>query len=212
MQVLDVGSGLGGPARTLAAEFGCSVTGIDLTEEFCRAAEMLTERVGLSDKVKFNVGSALEMPFDNNSFDVVWTQFAGMNIADKDKLYAEFRRVLRPGGVLALHEVMAGTVSDLHYPNFWANEPTLNFLRQPDEVHQLLVSAGFQEIHWIDLTQHSFEWFRAMLASRPANEKPPLGFQVFIADSVQQKAVNIIRNLEEKRVTVMQAVFELHKK
>jgi ubiquinone/menaquinone biosynthesis C-methylase UbiE len=212
MHVLDVGSGLGGPARTLAAEFGCSVIGLDLTDEFCRAAAMLTERVGLSDKVTFKIGSALEMPFDDDSFDVVWTQFAGMNIADKEKLYGEFRRVLRPGGVLTLHEVMAGTVSDLHYPNFWANEPSINFLRQPDEVRKLLVSTGFQEVQWIDLTQHSFEWFRAMLASRAANSNLPLGFQVFIADSVQQKAANVIRNLEEKRVTVVQAVFELQKK
>jgi ubiquinone/menaquinone biosynthesis C-methylase UbiE len=212
MHVLDVGSGLGGPARTLAAEFGCSVTGLDLTEEFCRAAAMLTERVGLSDKVTFKVGNALEMPFDDNSFDVVWTQFVGMNIADKETLYSEFRRVLRLGGVLALHEVMAVASRDLHYPNFWANEPSLSFLSQPDEVRQLLASTGFDGVSWIDLTQCSFEWFRAMLASRAANNNPPLGFQVFIADSVQQKAANVIRNLEENRVTVIQATWELRKK
>lgn len=97
MHVLDVGSGVGGPARTLAAEFGCKVTGLDLTEEFCRAATMLTERLGLGDRVTFRYGNALDMPFDNGIFDVVWTQNTLMNIENKRRLFKEVYRVLRRG-------------------------------------------------------------------------------------------------------------------
>src|SRR5213594_3194017 len=100
-RVLDVGGGLGGPARTLASEFGCQVTVVDLTESYVQAATMLTARLGLGDRVTHHVGNALELPFDPGTFDVVWTQNSGMNIADKARLYAGFHRVLRSGGWLA---------------------------------------------------------------------------------------------------------------
>ncbi len=209
MHILDVGSGIGGPARTLAAEFGCRVTGLDLTEEFCRAAEMLTQRVGLADKIDFHHGSALDMPFEDDLFDVVWTQFAAMNIGDKEKLYAEFRRVLRPGGLLALHEIMEGSGEALHFPVLWANEPSISFLRQPEAIRALLESNGFTVVAWNDLTEHSFEWFKAMQAARAAEERPALGFQVFTADSAPPKAANVLRNLEEGRIKVVQAVLQL---
>ena len=98
MLVLDVGGGIGGPARTLANEFGCVVTVLDLTEEFCRVGEMLTARTGLSDRVTFRPGNALDMPFPSSSFDRVWVQHSSMNIAAKERLFAEIHRVLRPGG------------------------------------------------------------------------------------------------------------------
>lgn len=210
IHVLDVGSGIGGPARTLAAEYGCQVTGLDLTEEFCRAAEMLTARVGLAEQVSFRQGNALDMPFDDSAFDAVWTQFAGMNIEDKPRLYSQIRRVLRNGGIFAFHEVMAGQHGDLHYPVLWASDASISHLRPQTEIRELLAAHGFKELVWNDLTQHSFDWFRAMI-ERAKREGPPLGFNVFVQDNVQQKAANIIRNLEEDRITVVQAVFELAK-
>jgi ubiquinone/menaquinone biosynthesis C-methylase UbiE len=100
-RVLDVGGGLGGPARTLAAQFGCEVTSVDITPSYIEAAQALTDLVGLGDRVTHHVGDALDLPFDDEHFDVVWTQNSGMNIADKDTLYAGFHRVLRSGGTLA---------------------------------------------------------------------------------------------------------------
>lgn len=211
IEVLDVGSGMGGPARTLAAEFGCHVTGIDLTEEFCQVAEMLTARVGLADRIKFQQGSALDMPFEDNRFDVVWTQFTGMNIEDKPLLYSQIRRVLKNGGLLAVHEIMAGSISELHYPVFWSNDPSLNYLRSPEEIRALLAERGFKEIAWKDLTQYSTEWFHAMIARNQQSGPPQLGFNVFIADNLAQKAANMIRNLEENRISVIQAVLKLSK-
>ena len=130
-RVLDIGGGLGGPARTLASEFGCTVEVLDFTEEFCRAGEHLTTRTGLSNQVSFRHGNALEMPYPDARFDVVWTQHSSMNIADKERLYAETQRVLRPGGRLALHEILAGPVSPIHFPVPWARDPDLGSLRPP---------------------------------------------------------------------------------
>jgi ubiquinone/menaquinone biosynthesis C-methylase UbiE len=152
-RVLDVGGGLGGPARTLAFQFGCDVTVVDLTESYVQAARLLTERLGLGDRVRHRVGDALALPFDDASFDAVWTQNSGMNIADKERLYAGFRRVLRPGGRLALQEPMAGPVQPAVFPLMWAAEPAQSFLRPPAEMRAVIEAAGFRCLAWQDVTE-----------------------------------------------------------
>src|SRR5262249_35649027 len=137
-RVLDVGGGLGGPARTLAAEFGCRVTVIDLTESYVRAGEALTARVRLTDRVSHRVGDALKRGRGDEAFDAVWTQNSGMNIADKERLYAGFARVLRPGGLLALQEPMAGPVQPPVFPVMWAPDGTTSFLRPPDAMRTVM--------------------------------------------------------------------------
>ena len=126
-RVLDVGSGLGGPSRFLAWRYGVRVSGVDLTAEFVRVADMLTRRTGLVGKVDYRQGDALDLPFGEASFDAVWSQNAAMNIADRDRLYGEMRRVLKPGGRLALQEVAAGPGGDPHFPVQWAREPAHQF-------------------------------------------------------------------------------------
>lgn len=133
MKVLDIGSGVGGPARTLAAEFGCEVVGLDMVEEYCNTAEMLTGKVGLSDKVTFRRGDMLDMPFEDSTFNVVWSQHVTMNIEDKQRLFREIRRVLRPGGIFVLYEIIAGPTSPIHFPVPWAGDTTINFLVTPEE-------------------------------------------------------------------------------
>jgi ubiquinone/menaquinone biosynthesis C-methylase UbiE len=147
-RVLDMGGGLGGPARTLAAEYGCRVTVVDPTEPFIEAGRALTERVGLQDAIEFFVGSSLAVPFADESYDVVWTQNASMNIADKAGLVAEQRRVLRPGGRLVFQEIFAGPGGDLLCPVPWARDPSTSFLVPPEQVRTLLRQAGFAEHAW----------------------------------------------------------------
>jgi len=200
-RVLDVGSGLGGPARTLAAEFGCVVTGIDLTATYCHAARMLTERVGLAERVTFQRGDALELPFADRCFDVVWAQFMSMNIEDKARFYRELYRV---GGALALHEAVAGSRADLHYPVFWADEKRLNFLQPPDAIRELLKTIGFVEMAWVDRTPETIEWFRRTSHLRP---ETALGLDIFITGSAAHKAANLVRNMEADRVRVIQSVW-----
>lgn len=206
-KILDIGCGIGGPARTLADEFGCQVTGVDLTEEYIKVAAMLTERVGLADKVSFTHGSALDLPFDDSVFEVVWLQHVTMNIEDKKTLFAEIRRVLKPSGQLVFHEIMAGKGSDLHYPVFWASKASLSHLSVPDKIQELLSEAGFIQEVWKDVTDRSTDWFQTMINRNKTNGPPPLGLGTLVGADAPIKAGNVLKNLKENRLVVIQAIF-----
>jgi SAM-dependent methyltransferase len=137
-QLIDIGSGIGGPSRYLAATYGCRVSGVDLTDEFVAVASELTRRTGLADRVDFRVGSALDLPFPPASFDLAWTQNVAMNIADRPRFYGEIARVLKPGGRLALQDVAQGPAGPVHFPVMWADTPSLSFLRTPEETRTML--------------------------------------------------------------------------
>ncbi|MBI4590613.1 MAG: methyltransferase domain-containing protein [Candidatus Rokubacteria bacterium] len=207
MRVLDVGGGLGGPARTLASELGCRVTVLDLTEEYCRVGEDLTARAGLRDQVVFRHGDALHMPFPGGSFDLVWTQHSSMNIEDKERLYRESHRVLRVGGRLALHEIMAGSRAPIHFPVPWARDPSMSFLRSPVAVRALLTATGFEELAWVDVSAPSLEWFRQRVAAQATPAVRPLGLHVLLGADFGLMFKNQVRNLEEDRIAVIQGVW-----
>ena len=146
LRVLDVGGGIGGPARTLARELDSHVTVLDATPAFCDVGEMLTERTGLADRVTFCHGSALAMPFTAGDFDLVWMQNVGMHIPEKGRLFEEIARVLRPHGRLALQEILAGANQPAHYPTPWAATAAASFLPTEQELHDALTAAGFHEV------------------------------------------------------------------
>jgi MPBQ/MSBQ methyltransferase len=202
MRVLDVGAGIGGPARLLARRHGCHVTALDLTAEFCEVSRLLTERTGLGDRVDVRQGDALDLPFDDGSFDLVWTQHAAMNIADKARLYAEMHRVLVPGGRLALYDVVAGGVAPIHLPVPWAERAEISHLVTPGALLRLLAEAGFEVVVWEDLTEVATAWMRRLVANP---DPPPLGLHLLVSD-LPRKAANWLRNLEEDRTRLLRAV------
>jgi SAM-dependent methyltransferase len=206
-RVLDVGGGLGGPARLLAAEYGCHVTVLDLTEEFCKAGEMLTARTGLSTLVTFHVGNALDMPFPDHAFDVAWTQHSTMNIPHKDRLYAPIHRVLKPGGLLAMHEIAAGTPQPIHYPVPWAATPELSFLLPTADMRDMIASAGFQELAWHDVSAPTLEWFRQRTATAATAPPNPVGINLLLRERTAPGFANLARNLQEGRTQVIMATF-----
>ena len=204
--VLDVGSGIGGTSRCLAEEFGCRVTGIDLTDEYCRAAAILSARIGLAHLVDFRQGDATELPFDDQTFDVVWTEHAAMNIPDKTRLYREMHRVLKPGGTLAIYDVLAGPSGPVLFPVPWARTPDTSFLVQPSELRRLLEEAGFTITDWSDTTEAARAWFVSLAEKIQKNGFPSLGFHVLLGADFQAMAQNQGRNLQEGRIVLGQVV------
>ncbi|HEY8445997.1 MAG TPA: methyltransferase domain-containing protein [Thermomicrobiales bacterium] len=208
VHVLDVGGGIGGPARTLANEFGCRVTVLDLTEEFCRVGEMLSERTGMNDRVTFKQGNALNMPFADGEFEFVWTQHSSMNMADKERLYSEIARVLRPGGRLAIHEIMAGPVQPIHFPVPWARDPGISFLRPAEDIRSLIAASGFNEVVWEDVSAPALEFIQERMAAASDGAPPPVGIHVLLGSDLGPMFQNVARNLEEGRIAIIRAIFD----
>ncbi|WP_296747506.1 class I SAM-dependent methyltransferase [Mesorhizobium sp.] len=204
MSVLDVGSGIGGPARFLAAAYGCHVEGVDLSEPFVDAARYLTGRTGQGGLVSFQAASALALPFGDGEFDVVLLQHVAMNIADREQLYLEIRRVLKPGGRLATFDVVLNN-GDPIYPAPWAKTPGESFLLSADATCEAIESAGFGTLVRQDDTSAAKAWFAELRASGPP-PSPNLG--VVMGPDFAQLAANLGRNLMEGRLGVLTAVFE----
>jgi len=204
--VLDVGCGVGGTSRCLAKEFGCRVTGIDLTDEYCRAAEMLSAKIGLTHLVDYRQGDATNLPFDDQAFDVVWTEHAAMNISDKPGLYKEMHRVLKPGGTLAIYDVLAGSSGPVLFPVPWARTPDTSFLVEPNELRRLLEEAGFTVSDWSDTTAAACAWFVSLAEKIRKEGFPALGFHVLLGADFQAMAQNQGRNLQEGRIVLGQVV------
>lgn len=203
--VLDVGAGLGGSARLLASTRGCRVDCIELSPDYCVGAVLLNRLTGLDDRIEVHEGSALDLPFPDASFEVVWMQNVGMNIADKPRLYAEVCRVLRPGGRFAFQELAAGDVATSYFPLPWATDPGDSCLVSAEKMRSLLGESG--------LTAELFEdTSDAHLGRSTANATPAapgqLGLAVFV-ENLAQKAGNARRSLEEGQVRLVRGIFRV---
>jgi 2-polyprenyl-3-methyl-5-hydroxy-6-metoxy-1,4-benzoquinol methylase len=199
--ILDVGSGIGGPARYFAHRFGCRVTGTDLTAEFCETARILTRAVGLADSVRFEQGNALAMPFPDASFDGAYSMNVSMNIADKAGLYREIHRVLKPGAWLVLCEIAQGPGGAPHYPTPWAKTAETSFLSTPEETHQALANAGFAIVRSRDTAADAAAFTARARAMIARGEKPPFHAVYLIhGDLAREMAANGARDLAAGKI------------
>ena len=205
MSVLDVGSGVGGPARYLAATYGCRVTGVDLSEPFVDAARYLTERTRQTAQVSFQSASALELPFDDGRFDAVLLLHVAMNIADRARLYREIRRVLKAGGRFATYDVVLLN-GEPYYPVPWARTPATSFLLTAAATREAIESAGFRTLVWQDDTEAARAWIAQLRASSGPPPSPNLG--LVMGPDFAQFSANLGRNLMDGRLGILTAVFD----
>jgi ubiquinone/menaquinone biosynthesis C-methylase UbiE len=201
-RVLDLGCGIGGPARYLASTFGCNVTGIDLSPAFVDAAKYLTGRCGLSDLARFQVGDALHLPLDDAAFDTVFLQHVAMNIENRPALYAEMRRILAPAGRFVTYDVVLRD-GDVIYPTPWARDASTSFLLEEADTRATLEQAGFKVVLWRDDTENALNWFKAIQTGAPPDA---LSLGVVMGPDFPAAAGNLARNIRENRLGVLSAI------
>lgn len=197
MRVLDAGCGIGGSSRYLAHTYGCRVEAIDLTPEFVAAAVRLNALCGLDDRIAVREGSVTDLPYENGSFDQVWSQNVTMNVADKPRMFAEAYRVLKPGGRFSFTHLAQGPAGEPYYPLPWARDAGYSFLGTPEEILQALRDAGFAKVE--HLTEVS------MPGRRPPDD---LGATVVMGTDMPQRQANAARSTKEGRLLPMLVLVE----
>ena len=206
MHILDVGCGVGGSTRRLSHHIGCNVTGVDLSNEYIDAAQRLTQLFDMQERVKFHAASALELPFDDNSFDGVWSIQMGMNVEDKLSWLKEMYRVVKPNGRAVLYEVCANKNTPVYFPVPWAQNSSISFLVKPDAFREVITTAGFDIDVWHDKTDLAQKAFAHMKEPVGDPELPELGVHLLVGNDILTKAYNLSRNLNEERVSLIEAV------
>ena len=206
MRILDVGCGVGGSTRRLSHETGCRVTGIDLSDEYIDAAERLTQLLNMRERVTFHAASALELPFEENTFDGAWSIQMNMNVEDKLGWLKELHRVLKPGGRAVLYEVCGHKNTPVHFPVPWAQDSTMSFLVAPEPFRTIITSAGFDVEVWNDKTVLAQQAFAHMTEPSGEPSLPELGVHLLVGNDILTKAYNLHRNLDEERVSLIELV------
>jgi ubiquinone/menaquinone biosynthesis C-methylase UbiE len=206
--VLDIGSGLGGPARTLAEEYGCRVIGVDLTQVFCEVAGIMSNWVKLDELTDFQQGDATNLPFPDGHFDAAITLHVAMNIAAKDKMYEQARRVLKPGGKFAVYDILQGEGGEALYPAPWAQDPSISHLATPNEMKKLLAEAGFRLLDVHDSTEESLSWLEARTAGTIQSGPSPVTIQILFGEDYPEMVRNQAQGLRERKIRTVSYICE----
>ncbi|WP_232623069.1 class I SAM-dependent methyltransferase [Pareuzebyella sediminis] len=206
--VLDVGCGLGGPCRMLADEYNCRTTGIDLSSEYIRTAKELSKLVKLDSKTSFVHGDATNLPFEDNSFDVVWTQHAQMNIPYKEKLYSEISRVLKPEGYFLYYDIFKKEEGEVKYPMPWASTADMSFLFKETEMNDFLTQFGLTREQSYDQTQAGIDFFNSLVAKLKEFGPPKIGLNVLMGETTKPKLMNLLEHLKSNKLELKSGVYK----
>jgi ubiquinone/menaquinone biosynthesis C-methylase UbiE len=211
--VLDVGCGMGGPARLIASTYGCKVTGVDVTPPYLETAAYLTELTGLTDQVTLMEADATALPFDDSSFSVGWTQHAAQNIEDKARFFGEFHRVLRPGSKLVVHDLYRGPTGEVHFPAIWGREESISFLISDNAMQEIMESNGFRIADWTDTTQEAWD-SNAKRAQGDLHAREGrvaiegLNITLLHPEDAMTLAMNSVKDFEVGSVGIFEAILE----
>ena len=192
----------------LADDFNCKVTGIDLSHEFIRTASALSRLVGLQDKTEFVQASALDLPFEDASFDVAWTQHVQMNIKNKSKFYSEIDRVLSSKGTFVYYDIFRKNGEDVDYPVPWADDASLSFLDTPANMQCILRELGFRKIQSTDQTYEGSQFLMGLFENLRKNGPPKIGLNVLMGASTKEKLVNILKGLDEDKILLQSGIYK----
>ena len=207
-RVLDVGCGIGGPSRMLADEFNCQVTGIDLSHEYIRTAKGLSALVGLQDKTDYIWSNALDLPFENGSFDVVWTQHVQMNVRHKLKFYSEIERVLTTQGIFIYYDIFRTESGEVNFPVPWADYASASFLDTTENLDDILERLCFKNLLIRDETDQGTRFLADLFKKLKENGPSKLGLSVLMGKSTKEKLINVLSGLQEKQIVLQSGIYK----
>ena len=206
--VLDVGCGIGGPSRMLADDYNCQVTGVDLSHEYIRTAKGLSALVGLQDKTDYIRSNALELPFENGSFDVVWTQHVQMNIRHKLKFYSEIERVLSEQGTFIYYDIFRTDSGQVNFPVPWADYASASFLGTTENMDDILERLCFKNLLTSDETGNGIRFLDDLFKKLKKNGPSKLGLNVLMGPSTKEKLMNILLGLKEGQIVLQSGIYK----
>ncbi len=207
-RVLDVGCGIGGPSRMLADDYNCQVTGIDLSHEYIRTAKGLSALVGLQEKTDYIWSNALDLPFENGSFDVVWTQHVQMNIRHKLKFYSEIERVLTEQGTLIYYDIFKTESGEVNFPVPWADYASASFLGTTENMDDILERLCFKNLLTSDETDKGTRFLQDLFKKLKKNGPSKLGLNVLMGSSTKEKLMNILLGLKEEQIVLQSGIYK----
>ena len=206
-KVLDIGSGIGGTARFIVSRYGAKVHGVDLTPEYVETARALCNYVDV--KAEFQQGSALKLPFDDAVFDIATLMHVGMNIENKEGLFAEAARVLKPGGVFAIFDVMSVSDGEIGFPVPWATAPEMSFVASPERYKSAARAVGFTVIAERDRGDFARQFFAKLAARIAEHGPPPVGLPVIMGDRAPEKIANMVAGLKSRTIAPVEMICRL---
>lgn len=204
--IVDIGCGLGGPARYIAKRFQCKVSGLDITQPFVEAGNRLTALLRMEDQVTIRQGDGQRLPYGDAAFDGAYTQHVTMNVSDRPRFFSEAHRVLKSGAFFALTEHGLGPNGDPHYPLPWSEDGSGAYLVPPSETRALLETAGFEDIVLEDTGAKYLAGYKAVIEKAEKGMLPPLGIHILMGETASQKTRNAARNIEEGRTHPIQVI------
>ena len=210
-QILDAGSGLGGPARRLAQQKGCKVIGVDLCEDYCKTGNILSDRLGLASRVRLETGNVCDLSqFESNSFDGAWSIHVGMNIKNKNVFYNQLFQVLKPNTKLVIYDVVVSNKQgEVAYPMPWANESSTSFLVTEQELIEQANKVGFEVLQSIDMSKESLDFASQFIRkTKEAGSPPATGIHILLGPVFRAIAPNILSNLQNDSLRVVTLVFK----
>ncbi len=205
-KILDIGCGLGGPARYYAKEFKCFITGIDITPSFIEIGNEFNKLTSMSNNVHLLVGNGEILDFKNETFDGAYSQHVTMNISDRKKFFSEAFRVLKKGSFFAFTEHGLGPEGDPIFPLPWANSSEMSFLLPPETTISILKDVGFSDIKIIETADKYISSYEKLIGLKPKNKKPILGIHVIGGNSMNERSTNSMQSIKDNRTLPFEIV------